>query len=480
MSYGFKTKKFQIKPWHPYAWFILAVLAYGIAIVQTHPYRFVFLMSIGCCCTILTIVVLLKCIKNPIIVQLGGFCWNEQDFCRGWLITGTTGSGKTASALNKIIDELCRNVPSWGGFVIDDKGLYWEKLYDSLKKRHLEDKLLLLKMEATSSNKIQFMDLTVAPPSTYAKILCDAAKVCGQDNANDSFFSTQTQLFLENFIKLIALSKHTLQLSDCFKLLSDKTTFFETIQPILLSNETHPDALKCAQAFNAFWAQPDNQLGGVISTIYNFIAPFNNPFIADLIHSNDPTHSLADIDQGKIICISLPPHLEAERRYVHTLLKMCFYLHAMARFSKTTQQRKSDNLLVFIADEAQQIMNASSSSGLNDYEIIAKIREAKATLIAATQSFVSLVPPLKEDVKAKVLMANLANRISFKAADPESAHILSETFGKKKVFRGKANGIAHYDEVPAISPQTLLHLKKFHAVIHHVEVGFDKVRLRPL
>jgi hypothetical protein len=152
----------------------------------------------------------------------------------------------------------------------------------------------------------------------------------------------------------------------------------------------------------------------------------------------------------------------------------------MARFSKTTQQRKSDNLLVFIADEAQQIMNTSSSSGLNDYEIIAKIRESKATLIAATQSFVSLVPPLKEDVKAKVLMANLANRISFKAADPESAHILSETFGKKKVFRGKANGIAHYDEVPAISPQTLLHLKKFHAVIHHVEAGFDKVKLRPL
>ena len=78
-----------------------------------------------------------------------------------------------------------------------------------------------------------------------------------------------------------------------------------------------------------------------------------------------------------------------------------------------------------------------------DYKV--EFREAKATLIAATQFFVSLVPPLKEDVKAKVLMANLANRISFKAADPESAHILSETFGKKKVFRGKANGIAHYD-----------------------------------
>lgn len=50
---------------------------------------------------------------------------------------------------------------------------------------------------------------------------------------------------------------------------------------------------------------------------------------------------------------------------------------------------------------------------------------------------------------ATILMANLANRISFKADDPESAHILSEIFGKKQVFRGKVNGIAHYEEVPS-------------------------------
>lgn len=77
-------------------------------------------------------------------------------------------------------------------------------------------------------------------------------------------------------------------------------------------------------------------------------------------------------------------------------------------------------------------------------------------------------------------MANLANRISFKADDPESFHILSEIFGKKQVFKGKANGIAHYEEVPAIPPQALLHLKKFHAIIHHVEAGFHKVRSMPL
>ena len=52
--------------------------------------------------------------------------------------------------------------------------------------------------------------------------------------------------------------------------------------------------------------------------------------------------------------------------------------------------------------------------------------------------------------------------------------------GKSVFNRGKANGIAHYDDVPAISSQALLHFKKFHAVVHHVEAGFHKVKLGPL
>jgi hypothetical protein len=75
------------------------------------------------------------------------------------------------------------------------------------------------------------------------------------------------------------------------------------------------------------------------------------------------------------------------------------------------------NLLVFVVDEAQQIVNAFSSVGFNDHEVVAKIREAKTTVVAAIQSFLSLVPPLKDETRAKVFMANLANRISFRAFD---------------------------------------------------------------
>jgi hypothetical protein len=34
--------------------------------------------------------------KRRIVVRLAAFAWTREDFCRGWLITGDTGSGKTA------------------------------------------------------------------------------------------------------------------------------------------------------------------------------------------------------------------------------------------------------------------------------------------------------------------------------------------------------------------------------------------------
>ncbi len=64
----------------------------------------------------------------PVILRLGGFSWTIEDFCRGWLITGETGSGKTLGAVNAMLWGVSTNCPTWGGVCVDDKGLYAETL----------------------------------------------------------------------------------------------------------------------------------------------------------------------------------------------------------------------------------------------------------------------------------------------------------------------------------------------------------------
>ena len=72
--------------------------------------------------------------KSKFIVQLKGFAWTREDFCRGWLITGDTGSGKTRSGINQLLYQVFQNDKHWGGLCIDDKGVYWETLVEMAAK----------------------------------------------------------------------------------------------------------------------------------------------------------------------------------------------------------------------------------------------------------------------------------------------------------------------------------------------------------
>ena len=48
--------------------------------------------------------------KSKYIVRLKGFAWTREDFCRGWLITGDTGSGKTRSGINQLLFQVFKTI----------------------------------------------------------------------------------------------------------------------------------------------------------------------------------------------------------------------------------------------------------------------------------------------------------------------------------------------------------------------------------
>ena len=82
--------------------------------------------------------------KPPTVLRLGGFEWDLFTFCRGWLITGQTGSGKTLAAINRLLWQISRNCPNWGGVCVDDKGVYWETLSSMLHNLGRAEDLILL------------------------------------------------------------------------------------------------------------------------------------------------------------------------------------------------------------------------------------------------------------------------------------------------------------------------------------------------
>jgi len=49
--------------------------------------------------------------KGGCVAKLGGLTWKRTQFCRGWLITGDTGSGKTSSGINQLAHHVFQNEP---------------------------------------------------------------------------------------------------------------------------------------------------------------------------------------------------------------------------------------------------------------------------------------------------------------------------------------------------------------------------------
>jgi hypothetical protein len=75
--------------------------------------------------------------------SIGGFNWERNDFCRGWLITGDTGSGKTF-AINALLHSVFQHEADWGGLCCDEKGIYHETLVRMAGKYNRANDLLLL------------------------------------------------------------------------------------------------------------------------------------------------------------------------------------------------------------------------------------------------------------------------------------------------------------------------------------------------
>src|SRR5205809_2939351 len=84
--------------------------------------------------------------RTRIVARLKGVTWRRHQFCRGWLITGDTGSGKTSSGINQLAHQVFKNVPSWGGLCIDEKGVYWETLSSMAQHYGREHDLIRLQI----------------------------------------------------------------------------------------------------------------------------------------------------------------------------------------------------------------------------------------------------------------------------------------------------------------------------------------------
>jgi type IV secretory pathway TraG/TraD family ATPase VirD4 len=425
------------------------------------------------------------------VVRLGGTTWTRADFCRGWLITGDTGSGKTRSGITPLLYQVFKNEPTWGGLCIDDKGVYWETLVEMARHFGREDDLILLQVRPEDALPNWFPQHTYnltsdrsIPYNTFAKALVDTATSLGQAG-DKGFFKNQAQVHIAHGLHALCEIGADVTFENAYRLLLGGNDVEEALQDLrsMAATQTRWELIEHFQ--NRFLNQPPEQLGGVKETIGNYLQAFVTPEITEVFCAPNNTFDFADIDRGKIICVAMSQKFQLERRYVNTFLKMLFYTHILRRFDKPKEKRSKDNLLILWADEAQRFVTASEE-GMSDYNCIDVIREAQAAVVAAAQSSTSFIPPLGRE-KARVFTLNLRNRLIFKAADEEGAVESADFLGKKKIIKkswgytgGKMSRNYHEQEEHQVMSHQLRRLRKHECVLVHCEWGFKRMLMPPI
>ncbi|MDP1581219.1 MAG: type IV secretion system DNA-binding domain-containing protein [Candidatus Didemnitutus sp.] len=412
------------------------------------------------------------------VLRLWGLDWTRDEVCTHFFITGATGTGKTARAVVPILHGLRETMPDTGILAIDSKGALWQPLAEMARALGQEDDLRLIRVRPTGTPRELWqppLTLNVfgdpsVPAATYAKMLVDTASAAGQrggqaffrETARDAITHAMIALDLvdlvvtpENVHNVICISKDTEDLVNRLQALSG------------------PAVEQERQFFEDFAEQPPEQKSGTVWTVANYLRAYTPPDIAEVFCSNRPNFSLAEIDQGKLVCLSVPQTYQVERKYLNLLCKQLFFLHAFRRFDLAPEEMRRRNVIALVLDEGQKT-TLVSEDGFSDHLAVDELREAGVCLISATQTPLSLYAAFDQPNKADVFMANLRTQVHFRAADEKGAKIISEKMGGRETRKysgghsgGKAMRNWQLNDQPWFKPAKLLALPDGQALIRH-------------
>jgi hypothetical protein len=435
---------------------------------------------------------------TDIIVRLGSLTWNLEDFCRNWLITGRTGSGKTAAGIANIMAQLFEHVPGWGGLCIDQKGLFYRMLLKMAAHFNREKDIVLLQVRPDNASAdwrppyvFNWLENPLIPGSSYAQLLTDVAQARGAVGTGGSsdHFTQQAKLHIGMAIDALRLLGDIPTLPEVFEFLTSPPRLNLHMGRLRVLNTS-----RAAVFFNhfteKFLALAEEELSGVKSTILNILFFYQHPDIAAVFGQPHSTVDFSLTDQGKIFCCSIPQRFDAERGFLNTLMKIAWYAHIKSRFNLSEEDLAKRNLNVLWADEGQRVVT-KSELGMADHNQVDQVREAKGCAIFSTQTERSFVPPLGKDIK-NTLVDNLGNEIAFCQTNQEDAEILSKRIGERTLEKTSRSVSRQYNgfstsrsyqekEEPYLKPHVLRNLKKHRhgseCVVRHCEKGYQRTIL---
>ena len=379
--------------------------------------------------------------RRVVVLRFGGLTWTKEEIVRHVLITGDTGSGKTTSGLHPILHQLTKNIPDWGGLVLGAKGDEHEFLTELAKTHGRENDLIHLQVRPSEEStkwkpphRYNLLSNRSLPWSAHAKAISDIAASMTEGKQH-AFFRPMATMAIAHSFELLDELGEIVTLSKAHDVLTSKSNTEKKVKQLKrLPSNTSRLALVDFFETNFTKAKAHEQTEAVTATVKTYLGFFLDPDVEAVFSSEEPnTFSLAEVDRGVVITVTMPQRFVTERRYIQTYLKILFYYHALSRFDLSKDEFKKRNTLFLVADEFQTMVTATED-GISDHNVIDRIRSAGVGIIAAMQSEVSADPVIGER-KRRVLTLNMRTRFVFRGADLEGANASADHIGKREFWK---------------------------------------------
>ena len=422
-------------------------------------------------------------------VRIGGMTWTEAEVCQHFLITGATGTSKTQSAIHTLATSFLAAFPRCSAVFLDIKGVVHSDVAGLARWAGREKDFVLLQSRSREGfpewRPLHTINLTGDPhitAATYAKLIADTYTAINKSAAGDPFWPSAAQLIIQYCLEALRFSGQPVTIPNVARLSKDITLREGFINELAVSERK--EVRELSEDLKQSFSKPPETLASILAFVDNYLAPFLNPWIAETFCSESPTFSFDQLDEGKLVCISIPPAFQAERIYINTFLKFGAYMHLQLRFQEI--ERIEEKPMIFIvADEGQEVVT-SAESAFADHRQLAMIREAKGCFVLATQTYESLATAIGKD-RADVLVANLTTHVIFKAATKETSEWAAMSIGDRTKreksqswYRGRRTLSYRPVDEAIIKPHKLRKLPKFTAIIVHPNGKHRRVFLPPI
>lgn len=362
---------------------------------------------------------------------------------QNFLITGTIGTGKTASVMYPFLKQVMfyesYNADKKPGMLIlDVKGNFYKKALEFAKECGREEDLVLIQLNGENTyNPLHKPHMEPVDLASRSRKVIDLFSGGGK---KEKFWDTKAAQMMTECIRLLRLTTGYVTLSDIHVLINNDDFLIERLENMCEHKDFLPEfeVNACLNYFNGeFASKAENTIATIKSCVTEMTGFFatsesiNRSFCPskDKLTFNGFEEC---INEGKIIVLAMNIAEYPEvSKTIAAYLKLDFQSEVQQRTSNP--KLNSDRMVLFICDEYQEFVTA------NDSGFYGLSRESKCCSIVSSQSYTSILQTLGNKEAFDTLQQNLINKIWLRTDDKLTIETAQFLTGKEEKERYSKN-----------------------------------------